>query len=48
MDVVLANATGLVVYVADDPLTCVARVTAIYLENIEEWKSTMESDMDDI
>jgi rod shape-determining protein MreB len=24
--------------IADDPLTCVARGTAIYLENIEEWK----------
>ena len=48
MDVVLANATGLDVRVADDPLTCVARGTAIYLENLEEWKSTMESDMDDL
>jgi rod shape-determining protein MreB len=47
MDVVLANATGLDVKVADDPLTCVARGTAIYLENLEEWKSTMESDMDE-
>ena len=48
LDVVLSNATGLDVRVADDPLTCVARGTAIYLENLEEWKSTMESDMDDI
>jgi rod shape-determining protein MreB len=48
MDVVLSNATGLDVRVADDPLTCVARGTAIYLENLEEWKSTMESDMDDL
>jgi rod shape-determining protein MreB len=31
---------------ADDPLTCVARGTAIYLENIEEWKQTLENDMD--
>ena len=40
--------TGLDVKVADDPLTCVARGTAIYLENLEEWKGTMESDLDDI
>jgi rod shape-determining protein MreB len=42
---VLQKATGLKVYVADDPLTCVARGTAIYLENIEIWKDTLENDM---
>jgi len=47
MDTVLANATGLQVSVADDPLTCVARGTAVYLENIELWKDTMESDEDE-
>ena len=47
IDVVFANATGLDVRIADDPLTCVARGTSIYLENLEEWKATMESDMDD-
>ena len=46
MDKVLANGTGLEVRIADDPLTCVARGTAIYLEHIEEWKSTLENDMD--
>ncbi len=46
MNTVLQNATGLDVRVADDPLTCVARGTAIYLEHIEEWKSTLENDMD--
>jgi rod shape-determining protein MreB len=46
MDTVLANATGLKVRVADDPLTCVARGTAVYLENLEMWKDTMESDAD--
>ncbi|MHB1157477.1 MAG: MreB/Mrl family cell shape determining protein [Phycisphaerales bacterium] len=46
IDIVLSNATGLDVRIADDPLTCVARGTAIYLENLEDWKSTMESDMD--
>lgn len=44
---VLSNATGLAVRVADDPLTCVARGTAVYLEHLEEWKDTMESDEDD-
>ncbi|MFP4054817.1 MAG: rod shape-determining protein [Phycisphaerae bacterium] len=48
MDTVLGNATGLEVTVADDPLTCVARGTAVYLENIESWKDTMESDEDEI
>lgn len=44
---VLSNATGLEVRLADDPLTCVARGTAVYLENLELWKETMESDSDD-
>jgi rod shape-determining protein MreB len=46
-DTVLANATGLDVRVADDALTCVARGTAVYLENLEVWKDTMESDEDE-
>ena len=46
MDIVLANATGLEVRVTDEPLTCVARGTAVYLENLEVWKDTMESDED--
>ncbi|MBN4052777.1 rod shape-determining protein [Roseiflexus sp. AH-315-K22] len=41
----MAEATGLEVRVAADPLTCVARGTAIYLEHIEEWKATLENDM---
>lgn len=48
IDVVISNATGLDVRIADDPLTCVARGTAIYLENLEEWKATMESDLDEV
>jgi rod shape-determining protein MreB len=48
IDVVLSNATGLDVRIADDPLTSVARGTSIYLENIEDWKATMESDMDEM
>jgi rod shape-determining protein MreB and related proteins len=46
MSVVIEKATGLDVRLAEDPLTCVARGTAIYLENIEEWRDTLESDMD--
>ncbi len=44
---VISNATGLDVRLADDPLTCVARGTSVYLENLEVWKDTMESDEDD-
>ncbi|QDU72321.1 rod shape-determining protein [Mucisphaera calidilacus] len=47
IDVVVSNATGLECRIAEDPLTCVARGTAIYLEHLEEWKGTMESDADD-
>ncbi|MBI5724219.1 MAG: rod shape-determining protein [Planctomycetes bacterium] len=47
MDTVLSNATGLNVRIADDPLTCVARGTAVYLENLEDWKDTLESDEDE-
>jgi len=45
---VIANATGLEVRLADDPLTCVARGTSVYLENLELWKDTMESDTDEV
>jgi rod shape-determining protein MreB len=47
MDTVLANATGLEVRVADDPLTCVARGTSVYLEHLELWKDSMDSDEDE-
>lgn len=42
MDRVLANATGLTVHKVEDPLSCVARGTAVYLENLEAWKDTLE------
>ena len=48
IDRVIADATGLDVRVADDPLPCVARGTSIYLEHLEEWKETMESDMNQL
>ena len=38
----LSNATGLQVHRVDDPLTCVARGTSVYLENLEIWKDTMD------
>ncbi|RMH25623.1 MAG: rod shape-determining protein [Planctomycetota bacterium] len=40
------EATGLDVTLAEDPLTCVARGTAIYLENIELWKDTLENNLE--
>ena len=42
MDTILANATGLDVYRVEDPLSCVARGTSVYLENLELWKDTMD------
>ena len=47
IDTVISNATGLDIRIADDPISCVARGTAVYLENIEEWKEAMESDEDE-
>ncbi|HBS29253.1 MAG TPA: rod shape-determining protein [Phycisphaerales bacterium] len=46
LDVVLSNATGMDVKIADDPLTCVARGTAQFLENLDELKDNLESDID--
>ncbi len=43
----MSQATGLDCQVVDDALTCVARGTAVYLENLSVWKDTMESDADD-
>ncbi len=48
LSTVISNATGLDVRLAEDPLTCVARGTSVYLDNLELWKDTMESDADDI
>ena len=47
IDLELSNATGLDVTIAEDPLTCVARGTSIYLENLEQYQATLESDRDD-
>lgn len=43
MDVVLANATGLIVKRVDTPLDSVARGTELYIENIDMLQDTMES-----
>ena len=48
LDEVMNQATGLDVKLADDPLSCVARGTAVYLEHLADWKGTMESDEDDM
>ncbi|MCH7814261.1 MAG: rod shape-determining protein, partial [Planctomycetes bacterium] len=48
LDKVLSAATGLDVEVVEDALSCVARGTAIYLENLATWKDTLESDANGI
>ena len=45
---VMSSTTGLDCRVVDDALCCVARGTAVYLENLSAWKDTMESDADDL
>jgi len=44
LDKVMSDGTGLEVRVVDDPLSCVARGTSVYLENLTEWRKTMETD----
>jgi len=39
---VISQATGLKVRVADDPLTCVARGTGVFLENVDRWREAFE------
>ena len=47
MSEVMAEATGLDVILVDDALSCVARGTSVYLDNLSAWKDTMQSDADD-
>ena len=47
LDRVLSEATGLAVTLVDDPMSCVARGTSVYLEHLAAWKGTMESDDDE-
>ncbi len=44
---VLSQATGLDVRLAQDPLTCVARGTSVYLENLDLWKDTLQREGDE-
>jgi rod shape-determining protein MreB len=46
IDRIIAQSTGLDVRITAEPLFCVARGTAVYLEHLELWKDTMESDQD--
>lgn len=46
LDQVLAEETGLPVRRAEDPLTCVARGTAIFLENLDRYAPFLESEDD--
>jgi len=46
LPIVVEKATGLKCALAEDPLTCVARGTALFLENIDEWKDTLETNME--
>lgn len=48
IDKVMSQATGLQVTVVDDPLSCVARGTSVYLDNLNLWKDTLESDEDEM
>ncbi|HET6441662.1 MAG TPA: rod shape-determining protein [Phycisphaerae bacterium] len=40
LDVVMSQATGLKVRVADDPMTVVARGTGIFLDHLKRWRAT--------
>ena len=46
IDRIIAQSTGLDVRITAEPLFCVARGTSVYLEHLEQWKDTMESDQD--
>ncbi|MBI9018244.1 MAG: rod shape-determining protein [Phycisphaerae bacterium] len=44
LDFVISNATGLRVFIADDPLSCVARGTSVFLENLDLLKENLRDD----
>lgn len=48
LDVLLKEALGLPVYVADDPLTAVARGTGIILENMDKYSDILIANEDDL
>jgi len=41
IDQLISRATGVPVYVAEDPILCVARGTGIALENLESYKRSI-------
>lgn len=48
LDRIMADATGLQIHIVDDPLSCVARGTYIFLENLSDLKGALESDYDNV
>ncbi|MCI0652253.1 MAG: rod shape-determining protein [Planctomycetes bacterium] len=47
IDQLLREATGLPVRVADDPMTCVARGTEVFLEKLDQYSSVLDTIDDD-
>jgi rod shape-determining protein MreB len=45
---VMAQATGLKVRLADDPMTCVARGTGIFLDHLDRWRGSIEMSDDEV
>ncbi len=43
LDTVISNATGLNAINVEDPLSCVARGTSVYLDNLETWERYAQS-----
>jgi len=41
LDKLIRDETGMPVYVADDPLTAVAKGTGIVVENLDKWRKTL-------
>ncbi len=48
LDKLLHEETGLPVRIADDPMTCVARGTAIFLEKLDQFSSVLDTIQDDV
>ena len=48
LDQLIREETGLPVVIAEDPLTCVARGTAIFLEKLDQYSSVLDSIEDDL